>query len=387
MEDYILQSLCADPTSYCAFQAQREASEQSKAPRRQISHDRKTYVHMVIPIQGHWVSVQVTISPFVLEKYPGQTFFSSQLRCGPCCRRIGHTDTLWTATSTVQQVIDSSYRSVCWNYSLGQCAVDEPTNSGTEQCEEVAKRIFQAYATTSNTAPSCSPVVAHGYSQSGPAVVSMPLACRSVTDKARSAQHLDIASLLAPADAAPGHSTNETLNGANGSTSCTECSSGKRKRKRGSTGWSGVLSTTSVRSRVSKDKTIAVKMATMLTKGITEQITENGKSLTPLAQFLSTRTEDDAKSYADCLWEFAEQVDKMSNILSWSVHYLACCCSLVAVKYATPAELVLESNVSRKNLHNWRGGAEVMNKIVNAMLPSWKSSAYRLFHIFVSMLP
>ncbi|KIM95457.1 hypothetical protein OIDMADRAFT_59923 [Oidiodendron maius Zn] len=67
MGDYILQSLCADPTSYYPFQAQREASEQSRVPRRQISRDSNPYVHLVIAIQGHWVAVQVTISPFVLN--------------------------------------------------------------------------------------------------------------------------------------------------------------------------------------------------------------------------------------------------------------------------------------------------------------------------------
>lgn len=42
IEDNILQSLCAGPIPYCPFQAQREASEQSRAPRRQISRDSNT---------------------------------------------------------------------------------------------------------------------------------------------------------------------------------------------------------------------------------------------------------------------------------------------------------------------------------------------------------
>ncbi|KAF8847680.1 hypothetical protein BDZ45DRAFT_314554 [Acephala macrosclerotiorum] len=117
MEDRVLSSMCIDPTSYCSFSEQGEALKQGQAARRMVSRDGNTYIHMVVPILTHWVAVQVTISPFALEKFPGQTFFSSQLRYGPCCRQIHDGGTLDAVRDTVQKVIDSFYRPVCWNYS------------------------------------------------------------------------------------------------------------------------------------------------------------------------------------------------------------------------------------------------------------------------------
>merc|ERR1711939_347757 len=59
---------------------------------------------------------------------------------------IDHKITSDIVKNTVQRVIDSSYRSVCWNYSSSHhCTLDHPTNSDIEQCIAVAKSRFKAY--------------------------------------------------------------------------------------------------------------------------------------------------------------------------------------------------------------------------------------------------
>jgi len=120
MDEQVFSSLC-DPASYWTF-------DEQKAPRsrksRIVFRDGNTFIHMVIELSGHWVAVQVTISPFTLEKFHGQTFFSSKLRYGPCCRQISNTDTSHLVVDTVQRIVDSHYRPVCWDYSSDQWYVD-----------------------------------------------------------------------------------------------------------------------------------------------------------------------------------------------------------------------------------------------------------------------
>jgi hypothetical protein len=124
MDDQVLSSLCRDPISYCTFDEQKAAIDNHKSPQRMVSPDGNTYIHMVIAVSGHWVAIQVTISPFTLEQFRGQTFFSSQLRYGPCCRQINNTDTSHLVVGIVQRVVDSYYRPVCWDYSSNQWYVD-----------------------------------------------------------------------------------------------------------------------------------------------------------------------------------------------------------------------------------------------------------------------
>ena len=120
----MLSSMCKGPVSYYTLAEQREDSIRRKISQREISRGENTYICMVIPVHcRHWVAVRVTISPFSLERFPGQIFFSSQLRYGPCCCDIDHKITSDIVKNTVQRVIDSSYRSVCWNYSSSHQSV------------------------------------------------------------------------------------------------------------------------------------------------------------------------------------------------------------------------------------------------------------------------
>jgi hypothetical protein len=117
MDDGGLRSLCIEKESYYTFNQQQEALI-SPGPQR-IFRDRNTYVHMVIPVLTHWVAVQVTISPFTLQQYPGQTFFSSKFRYGPCCCQINQSHAS-IVTNTVQKVIDYFYQSFSWDYSSAE---------------------------------------------------------------------------------------------------------------------------------------------------------------------------------------------------------------------------------------------------------------------------
>ncbi len=123
MDDQILSSLCRDPISCFTFNDQNAAIHNDES-RRVVSRDSNTYILMVIAVSGHWVAVQVTISPFTLEQFRGQIFFSSQLRYGPCCRQINNTSTSHLVINTVQRIVDSDYRPVFWDYSSSQWCVD-----------------------------------------------------------------------------------------------------------------------------------------------------------------------------------------------------------------------------------------------------------------------
>jgi hypothetical protein len=120
MDEQVFWSLC-DPASYWTFDEQKTPRSRKS---RTVFLDGNTYIHMVIELSGHWVAVQVTISPFTLEKFHGQTFFSSQLRYGPYCRQISDTHTSHLVVDTVQRIVDSHYRPVCWDFSSDQWYVD-----------------------------------------------------------------------------------------------------------------------------------------------------------------------------------------------------------------------------------------------------------------------
>jgi hypothetical protein len=181
---------------------------------------------MVIAVSGHWVAVQVTISPFTLEQFRGQTFFSSQLRYGPCCRQINNTETSHLVVGTVQRVVDSHYRPVCWDYSLSQWYVDlsslekldltrdswtldHPTNTDVERCVPVTKSRFQTYADSAHAgftglARDYTPTVRI---QDGSDVTSSLTRSRSVATESPPSRSLNIESLLAAANStnAEGH--------------------------------------------------------------------------------------------------------------------------------------------------------------------------------------
>jgi hypothetical protein len=83
------------------------------------------------------------------------------------------------------------------------------------------------------------------------------------------------------------------------------------------------------------------------------------------------------------VWDYAISLDKSSKALVWTLKYIAACCWLVGVEFASPAETVPEGpHRSRTTIHHWRCAAEVINLIVNAMLPTWGESAYSIFNVF-----
>jgi hypothetical protein len=219
MDDQLLSSLYRDPISYYTFDEQKAAIYDYKSPQRIVSRNGNTYILMVISVSGHWVAVQVTISPFTLKQFRRQTFFSSQLCYGPCCYQINNRDTSHLVIGTVQRVVDSHYRPVCWDYSLSQWYIDlsslekldltrdswtldHPTNTDIERCIPVTKSRFQtytdsAYAGFTGLARDYMPTVRI---QDGSDVTSSLTRSRSVATESSLSRSLNIESLLAPAN-------------------------------------------------------------------------------------------------------------------------------------------------------------------------------------------
>ena len=377
MDDKLLSSLCGDPASYCTFKTQKDARNQCNAPPNQISHDGDTYIHMVVPTDGHWVAVQVTISPFNLERHPNQTFFSSQLRCGPCCTQIYNTDTLRCVTDTVQKVVNTNYWPVCWNYCASQCTVDTPSNTDIRHCESLTKSTFQAYAALRG-ARSTTACQTAGWSP--------PLTGRIIaTENCPPGSPSRTLHLLAPRATPAAHSTEGSV------ASDTEYSrsiSSAKKRKSGISEQNEALSSGSVNTKQSRD-TNADQDAELVRR--TLLILQEGLAKVPASNITTPEFKlwpgMNAYHIGSCVWRYAASIEKASKTLFWILRYIACCCWLVGAKFVSAAGTMPEtSRRDRTTIHHWRCGTEVINSIVNGMMETWGDAAYSIFNVFAGML-
>ncbi|KAH6694382.1 hypothetical protein BKA61DRAFT_683701 [Leptodontidium sp. MPI-SDFR-AT-0119] len=338
MEDQVLSSMCKGPVSYYTLAEQREDSTRHKISQREISRRGNTYICMVVPVHcRHWVAVRVTISPFSLEKFPGQIFFSSQLHYGPCCCDIDHKNTSDIVKNTVQRVIDSSYRSVCWNYSSSHdCTLDHPTNSDIEQCIAVAKSRFKAYTE--------SHIEAH-----------FPAAQLNSIDNQNA---LDGRSCSANDQLVPPASHKRTI---------TAEPSGELIRL-----------PPPKKQRIDKTDALVAQLVESTTVWLKDGLENLSKKTLPTLPTLSILSpsdlKDKASSLADQLWKLAEDIENAAASVVWSMRYTAACSSLLGAFSVKKGH--------RQNIHNWRGLVHIVNSIVNLMLPTWKDKAYLLYHVF-----
>ncbi|KAH7378962.1 hypothetical protein BKA64DRAFT_714138 [Cadophora sp. MPI-SDFR-AT-0126] len=353
MEDQVLSSMCKDPVSYFTLAEQREDTTQHRSFQRQISRDGNTYICMVVPVHcRHWVAVRITITPFSLEQFPGQIFFSSQLHYGPCCCEIDHTTTSDIVKNTVQRVIDSSYRSVCWDYSSShQCTLDHPTNTDTEQCITVAKSTFQAYTK--------SHVKAH-LSASQPNSIENHNA-------------LDVGSFSA---------------------NHPRASSVSLKRKFGTGPSDEPITapppTTKRFPDPEKDAQLVQSTVLWLENGLKKLSVGIFPTLVNLSDISPSEPKDEACTLAAHLWKLSDEVEKESRALIWSMRYLATCASVVGTVYTSSSkvgmDLVVSSafpaGTSRHTISNWQGLVQIVNSIVNITLPKWKNKAYLIYNAF-----
>ncbi|KAF4634527.1 hypothetical protein G7Y89_g3582 [Cudoniella acicularis] len=415
MEDQFLSSLCIDPGSYCSFSEQRKALEQCKALQRTIPLDCNTYIHLVVPILTHWVAVQVAIYPFTLESFPGQTFFSSNLRYGPCCRQIDNSDTFNVVRSTVQNVVDCFYRPVCWNYTLSQCcALDGTNNIDNEQCVPTAKSKFQAYVKSAyNTSrnfsrdnQSTAESLAHDCSTLASSFPHNRLALVRSSDVGWS---INIASRLAPTNSTNTNPTNteapfpqgqptsidayNILDGASNSTCrALHSSSASLKRRLGDTTPREDFSATGLsakRQRNSKedmDAQLIKNTVDWLTQGLNTLSLQNLPSLATMSDIAPIQPKEGPHSYTRYLWACADEVESVSATINWSLRYLAACSSLVDVVFGSSTCDMDSQSIKvgrhRHTIQQWRFFAEIINSITNYMLPSWKNEAYLIYSVF-----
>jgi hypothetical protein len=118
MADIDSSSLCKPHAQYVS---QTELGKVSKGKpsvlrRPTLSATESTFVHFLVQVQLHSGAVQISINPFTVEDFPGQTFFSSQYRYKICCAKApsGLGDTI---KERVQQVYDTFYGPGPWDFS------------------------------------------------------------------------------------------------------------------------------------------------------------------------------------------------------------------------------------------------------------------------------
>jgi hypothetical protein len=375
MDDQVLSSLCRDPISYYTFDEQKATIHNHKSPQRRVSPNGNTYILMVIGVSGHWVAVQVTISPFTLEQFRGQTFFSSQLRYGPCCRQINNGDTSHLVVGTVQRVVDSHYRPVCWDYSSSQWYVnlsssekldltrdswtlDHPTNTDVERCVPVTKSRFQTYADSAHagfTGLACE-YTSTVRTQDGSGVASSLTRSPSVATESSPSRSLNIESLLAPANPtnAEGHPSQSRLLSID---TCTTpdntrnlaCRTlpARQKRKLQQTAEPSEAELPAKQQRTSQegnDAKLVQSTIAWLTDGI-EKLSESFPSLASLSDIVPSLPQDEGQTYAEYLWSYADELESASHAVIWSLRFIAACCSLVGAAFTSPAASASDSLV------------------------------------------
>ncbi|KAH6712149.1 hypothetical protein BKA61DRAFT_609740 [Leptodontidium sp. MPI-SDFR-AT-0119] len=352
MDDGDLRSLCIEKESYYTLDQQQEALIYPGRPQR-IFRDRDTYVHIVIPVLTHWVAVQVTISPFALQQYPGQTFFSSKFRYGPCCCQINQSHASIVA-NTVQKVIDFFYQSFSWNYSSAECCIlDPPTNTDVEQCIPVAISRFQAYAGSTS--------LAQDHSSTIKSLAQDP-----------STVALSITRLSTNTDILPSQDYPVNIGNAPNGTGCLardalQPSPPSKKRKRR-------------QLPPPSDEQLVKDTAAWLQDGIKKLSTKNSP------EFVHPSGEDfpygEANACAMYLWNWAGSVENSTAAIVWPTRYISACLLLVGSAFTSP--VTPEMDKHRDTIHNWRVFAEIVNSIINEMLLSWNVKAYLLYNIFAA---
>ncbi|KAG4411175.1 hypothetical protein IFR04_015687 [Cadophora malorum] len=291
MEDQVLSSMCKEPVSYYTLAEQREGFTQHESRQREVC---------------------------------------------------------------LQRAIDSSYRSVCWNYSSSHhCTLDHPTNTDIEQCITIAKSRFQAYTES----------------------------------------HVEAHQLASQSNSINSHNA---LDGRRCSVNHALPSSFSLKRKAG-TGPNEKLITapppkTQRISKVEKNEQLVQSTALWLKDELEKLSVKTFPTLITLSDISPSQPKDEACTLADHLWKLSDEVENESAAVVWSMRYIATCASVVGTVFTSPSKVVMdlgvsstllsEDKVSRHTIRNWQGLVRIVNTIVNMMLLKWENKAYLIFHVF-----
>ncbi|PMD60272.1 uncharacterized protein K444DRAFT_400042 [Hyaloscypha bicolor E] len=106
-----------------SFYIPLDERDQEKSSRQAVSAVHTTHVHFVVQYEQHWAAVQLSISPFALAAFPGQTFYSSHFRYSLCCHPPPRHDLI---NSVVQRIYDARFHPSPWNFSVKSCGTHEP---------------------------------------------------------------------------------------------------------------------------------------------------------------------------------------------------------------------------------------------------------------------
>ena len=115
MNEMNFQSICNSFNHYRTLDEQTALLriKEGLPSRRTLSTTRPTYVQFPVQLERHWAAVQITVTPFILRKIPGQTFYTSSYRYTLCCDLANPSP----ICQIVQRTYDVDYHPIQWDFS------------------------------------------------------------------------------------------------------------------------------------------------------------------------------------------------------------------------------------------------------------------------------
>jgi hypothetical protein len=121
MDEIKFQENCGRQSFYISLENQDTITKEGtpQLSRQKLSKDHVTYIHFVIHYEQHWAAVQIPISPFSIQGFPGQKFYSCHFHYTLCCQTSSKTGPSIDLISTVvQRIFDAQFRPIDWDFSI-----------------------------------------------------------------------------------------------------------------------------------------------------------------------------------------------------------------------------------------------------------------------------
>lgn len=119
MEESRFRSNCQSHSFYISLAEQRDAlaADVQTSFRQTLKDHSTTYIHLGITYVGHWAAIQISVSPFAIQNFPGQIFFACHLRYSLCCKTAATTNFYLNIIKTTQRVYDSHNSPSQWDFT------------------------------------------------------------------------------------------------------------------------------------------------------------------------------------------------------------------------------------------------------------------------------
>ncbi|ORX93635.1 hypothetical protein BCR34DRAFT_235437 [Clohesyomyces aquaticus] len=144
------------------------------------------FIYFMVSLKEHYASVQICVTPFCLESYPEQSFYSSSARYKRCCPAAKTVDFTNCLCNTAQRVYNSAFRLQNWNFLSPYCWKEEsnilPDNVELS-CQGIAAQLLQDYRAAACESVACEPATCDSVACEPVAcepVACEPVACESV---------------------------------------------------------------------------------------------------------------------------------------------------------------------------------------------------------------